>query len=144
MCKINFWKDFYQSKNWRKKIVRRIALVQGPTKQTVQGFAAPPSGCFWHLPITLIKDHEKQIFDEFQQLDEEGYLFNIQGTWDFFQFKKIIQCIMWDKRRCSKSTSPELACIKTARYHSANVFSTNISTNSDKKKLFLLWMIVLY
>ena len=24
--------------------------------------------------ITLIKDHEKQIFDEFQQLDEEGFI----------------------------------------------------------------------
>ena len=46
------------------------------------------------------------------------------------------------KRRCSKLNSPELPCIKTAQYHFASVFSTNISINSDKKKLSLLKMIV--
>ena len=30
--------------------------------------------CYYYHRITLIKDHEKQIFDEFQQLDEEGFI----------------------------------------------------------------------
>ena len=41
---------------------------------TAANLRDPPLWVFLTPSHTLIEDHEKQIFDEFQQLDEEGFI----------------------------------------------------------------------